>query len=266
MNALGVSQYGQMTAGSYMYIGPQGIVHGTTITVLNAARMQMKKEPGRKDIHGMLFVSSGLGGMSGAQPKAGNIAGVVSVVAEINPKAAQKRYDQGWVDELHSDLNELIPAIRKAVEERKTVSMAYVGNVVDLWERLAEENIKVDLGSDQTSLHNPWAGGYYPVDMTFEESKQMMAENPELFRERVQASLRRQVAAINKLTERGMYFFDYGTHSCCSQSVLEPTSWLPTASSDILHTFRTSWVRCSSTTASVRSDGYVHQASPKTWL
>lgn len=210
MNALGVSQYGQMTAGSYMYIGPQGIVHGTTITVLNAARMQMKKEPGRKDIHGMLFVSSGLGGMSGAQPKAGNIAGVVSVVAEINPKAAQKRYDQGWVDELHSDLNELIPAIRKAVEERKTVSMTYVGNVVDLWERLAEENIKVDLGSDQTSLHNPWAGGYYPVDMTFEESKQMMAENPELFRERVQASLRRQVAAINKLTERGMYFFDYG--------------------------------------------------------
>lgn len=210
MNALGVSQYGQMTAGSYMYIGPQGIVHGTTITVLNAARMQMKKEPGRKDIHGMLFVSSGLGGMSGAQPKAGNIAGVVSVVAEINLKAAQKRYDQGWVDELHSDLNELIPAIRKAVEERKTVSMAYVGNVVDLWERLAEENIKVDLGSDQTSLHNPWAGGYYPVDMTFEESKQMMAENPELFRERVQASLRRQVAAINKLTERGMYFFDYG--------------------------------------------------------
>lgn len=210
MNALGVSQYGQMTAGSYMYIGPQGIVHGTTITVLNAARMQMKKEPGRKDIHGMLFVSSGLGGMSGAQPKAGNIAGVVSVVAEINPKAAQKRYDQGWVDELHSDLNELIPAIRKAVEERKTVSMAYVGNVVDLWERLAEENIKVDLGSDQTSLHNPWAGGYYPVDMTFEESKQMMAENPELFRDRVQASLRRQVAAINKLTERGMYFFDYG--------------------------------------------------------
>lgn len=210
MNALGVSQYGQMTAGSYMYIGPQGIVHGTTITVLNAARMQMKKEPGRKDIHGMLFVSSGLGGMSGAQPKAGNIAGVVSVVAEINPKAAQKRYDQCWVDELHSDLNELIPAIRKAVEERKTVSMAYVGNVVDLWERLAEENIKVDLGSDQTSLHNPWAGGYYPVDMTFEESKQMMAENPELFRERVQASLRRQVAAINKLTERGMYFFDYG--------------------------------------------------------
>lgn len=210
MNALGVSQYGQMTAGSYMYIGPQGIVHGTTITVLNAARMQLKKEKERNDIHGMLFVSSGLGGMSGAQPKAGNIAGVVSVVAEINPLAAQKRYDQGWVDELHTNLDELIPSVRKAVEEKKTVSMAYVGNVVDLWERLADEGIKVDLGSDQTSLHNPWAGGYYPVGMTFEESKKMMADNPAEFRERVQASLRRQVAAINKLTERGMYFFDYG--------------------------------------------------------
>ena len=210
LNALGVSQYGQMTAGSYMYIGPQGIVHGTTITVLNAARKKMKDEPERKNIHGMLFVSSGLGGMSGAQPKAGNIAGVVSVIAEINPKAAQKRYDQGWVDELHSNLDELIPAIRYAVENRKTVSMAYVGNVVDLWERLANENIKVDLGSDQTSLHNPWAGGYYPVGMTLEESKLMMAEQPELFRERVQESLRRQVAAINKLTDNGMYFFDYG--------------------------------------------------------
>ena len=205
MNALGVSQYGQMTAGSYMYIGPQGIVHGTTITVLNAAR---KKRNG--DIHGMLFVSSGLGGMSGAQPKAGNIAGVVSVVAEINPKAAQKRYDQGWVDELHFKLDELIPAIWAAVAEKRTISMAYVGNVVDLWERLAEEEINVDLGSDQTSLHNPWAGGYYPVGMTLEESKQMMAENPSKFRECVQESLRRQVAAINKLTARGMYFFDYG--------------------------------------------------------
>ena len=205
MNTLGVSQYGQMTAGSYMYIGPQGIVHGTTITVLNAAR---KKRNG--DIHGMLFVSSGLGGMSGAQPKAGNIAGVVSVVAEINPKAAQKRYDQGWVDELHFKLDELIPAIRAAVAEKRTISMAYVGNVVDLWERLAEEEINVDLGSDQTSLHNPWAGGYYPVGMTLEESKQMMAENPSKFRECVQESLRRQVAAINKLTARGMYFFDYG--------------------------------------------------------
>ena len=210
LNALGVSQYGQMTAGSYMYIGPQGIVHGTTITVLNAARKKMAEEGGRNDIHGTLFVSSGLGGMSGAQPKAGNIAGVVSVVAEINPKAAQKRYDQGWVDELHDNLDELIPAIRQAVAERKTVSMAYVGNVVDLWERLAAENIKVDLGSDQTSLHNPWAGGYYPVGMTLEESKKMMAEEPELFRERVKESLRRQVAAINKLTAAGMYFFDYG--------------------------------------------------------
>ncbi len=199
-----------MTAGSYMYIGPQGIVHGTTITVLNAARKQLA-ETGKGDgIPGMLFVSSGLGGMSGAQPKAGNIAGVVSVVAEINPKAAQKRYEQGWVDELHTDLTELMAAIRAAVSARKAVSMAYVGNVVDLWERLAEEDIPVNLGSDQTSLHNPWAGGYYPVGMTLEESKRMMAEGPECFRCRVEESLRRQVAAINKLSERGMYFFDYG--------------------------------------------------------
>ncbi len=210
MNALGVSQYGQMTAGSYMYIGPQGIVHGTTITVLNAARKQLRQMPGRKDIRGMLFVSSGLGGMSGAQPKAGNIAGVVSVVAEINPKAAQKRYDQGWVDRLYDNLDELMPAIREAVDRRETLSMAYVGNVVDLWERLADEEMHVDLGSDQTSLHNPWAGGYYPVGLTLEESKQLMAEQPERFRELVQESLRRQVAAINRLTAKGMYFFDYG--------------------------------------------------------
>ncbi len=210
LNALGVSQYGQMTAGSYMYIGPQGIVHGTTITVLNAARKKLSDYPGRSDIHGMLFVSSGLGGMSGAQPKAGNIAGVVSVVAEINPQAAQKRYDQGWVDELHYNLDELMPVIKSAVAERRTVSLAYVGNVVDLWERLAEEEITVDLGSDQTSLHNPWAGGYYPVGLTFEESKRMMAEDPVRFKSAVEASLRRQVAAINKLTARGMYFFDYG--------------------------------------------------------
>ena len=202
-NALGVSQYGQMTAGSYMYIGPQGIVHGTTITVLNAAR-----KVGGNNMK--LFVTAGLGGMSGAQPKAGNIAGVVSVTAEINPLAARKRYDQGWVDELHESLDELIPAIRKAVDEKRVVSMAYVGNVVDLWERLAEENIHVDLGSDQTSLHNPWAGGYYPVGVSLEESKRMMAEEPEKFKEKVQASLRRQVAAINKLTANGMYFFDYG--------------------------------------------------------
>ena len=210
MNALGVSQYGQMTAGSYMYIGPQGIVHGTTITVLNAARTQMKKPGGPTDIHGMLFVSSGLGGMSGAQPKAGNIAGVVSIVAEINPLAAEKRHAQGWVDELHYSLDELIPAVRKAMEEKRTVSMAYVGNVVDLWERLADENMHVDLGSDQTSLHNPWAGGYYPVGVSLEESKRLMAEEPEKFRDLVQESLRRQVAAINKLTAQGMYFFDYG--------------------------------------------------------
>ncbi len=210
-NALGVSQYGQMTAGSYMYIGPQGIVHGTTITVLNAARKQLVKR-GQKggDIHGMLFVTAGLGGMSGAQPKAGNIAGVVSVTAEINPLAAEKRYEQGWVDELHDNLDELIPAIRKAVADKRTVSMAYVGNVVDLWERLAAEDMHVDLGSDQTSLHNPWAGGYYPVGLTLEESKQMMAEDPDKFKECVRESLRRQCAAINKLADKGMYFFDYG--------------------------------------------------------
>ena len=210
MNALGVSQYGQMTAGSYMYIGPQGIVHGTTITVLNAARKQLAQQSGRDSVAGMLFVSSGLGGMSGAQPKAGNIAGVVSVVAEINPLAAIKRHEQGWVDELHDNLDELIPAIRVAVEERRTTSIAYVGNVVDLWERLADEDIHVDLGSDQTSLHNPWAGGYYPVGLSLEESKRLMADDPDAFRECVRASLRRQVAAINRLADKGMYFFDYG--------------------------------------------------------
>lgn len=212
-NALGVSQYGQMTAGSYMYIGPQGIVHGTTITVMNAARKQLKARGiagTRENMKGMLFVTAGLGGMSGAQPKAGNIAGVVSVTAEINPLAARKRYDQGWVDELHENLDELIPRVRKAMENKETVSLAYVGNVVDLWERLAAENVPVDLGSDQTSLHNPWAGGYYPVGQTFEESVKMMAEEPERFREAVRASLRRHVAAINELAAKGMYFFDYG--------------------------------------------------------
>ena len=203
-NALGVSQYGQMTAGSYMYIGPQGIVHGTTITVMNAARKQGGSPAG------MLFVTAGLGGMSGAQPKAGNIAGVVSVTAEINPKAAEKRYAQGWVDELHTDLTELMGRIRKAVADKKPVSLAYVGNVVDLWERLADEGIHVDLGSDQTSLHNPWAGGYYPVGYSLEESKKMMADDPSAFKEAVQASLRRHVAAINRLAAEGMYFFDYG--------------------------------------------------------
>ena len=210
-NALGVSQYGQMTAGSYMYIGPQGIVHGTTITVMNAARMQLKKRGlSGDDRGGVLFVTAGLGGMSGAQPKAGNIAGVVSVTAEINPLAAQKRYDQGWVDEMYGDLGTLLPRIRKAVASKEVVSLAYVGNVVDLWERLADENMHVDLGSDQTSLHNPYAGGYYPAGYTLEESKQMMACEPERFREAVEASLRRQVAAINRLAAHGMYFFDYG--------------------------------------------------------
>ena len=208
MNALGVSQYGQMTAGSYMYIGPQGIVHGTTITVMNAARKRFTGD--RTSARGMLFVSSGLGGMSGAQPKAGNISGVVSVVAEINPKAARKRFEQGWVDELHESLDELIPRIRQAVKSKEVVSLAYVGNVVDLWERLADEGIDVDLGSDQTSLHNPWAGGYYPVGLSYEASNKMMAEEPARFRECVQESLRRQVDAINRLTARGMYFFDYG--------------------------------------------------------
>ncbi|MBQ9888396.1 MAG: urocanate hydratase [Bacteroidales bacterium] len=212
-NAMGVSQYGQMTAGSWMYIGPQGIVHGTTITVMNAARKQLRKrglQGTEEQRHGMLFVTSGLGGMSGAQPKAGNIAGVVSVTAEINPLAARKRFDQGWVDELHEDLDSLVGRIRKAVDGKETVSLAYVGNVVDLWERLADEGINVDLGSDQTSLHNPFAGGYYPAGYTLEESKKMMAEAPQEFREAVYASLRRQVAAINRLTAKGMYFFDYG--------------------------------------------------------
>ncbi|MBQ6985046.1 MAG: urocanate hydratase [Paludibacteraceae bacterium] len=212
-NALGVSQYGQMTAGSYMYIGPQGIVHGTTITVMNAARKQLRQRGMKgtaEERKGMLFVTAGLGGMSGAQPKAGNIAGVVSVTAEINPKAAEKRYEQGWVDELHTDLTELIARIRRAQDNKEVVSLAFVGNVVDLWERLADENMHVDLGSDQTSLHNPWAGGYYPVGYSLEESQRMMADEPDRFREAVQASLRRHVAAINRLSNNGMYFFDYG--------------------------------------------------------
>ncbi|MBO5779990.1 MAG: urocanate hydratase [Muribaculaceae bacterium] len=208
LNALGVSQYGQMTAGSYMYIGPQGIVHGTTITVLNAARKRLSER--KPTIAGMLFVTAGLGGMSGAQPKAGNIAGVVSITAEINPKAVEKRKAQGWVDEVYTSLDELLERTRKAMQAKETVSLAYQGNVVDLWERLADENIEVDLGSDQTSLHNPWAGGYYPAGLSYEESQRMMADDPERFKECVQESLRRQVAAINKLADRGMYFFDYG--------------------------------------------------------
>ena len=203
-NAMGVTQYGQMTAGSYMYIGPQGIVHGTTITVLNASRKQGGTPAGK------LFITAGLGGMSGAQPKAGNIAGVVSITAEINPSATDKRHSQGWVDEVYSDLDELFAKVNEARANKIARSFAYQGNVVDLWEYAAEHDIQVDLGSDQTSLHNPFAGGYYPVGYSFEESKQMMAEEPERFKDAVYASLRRHVAAVNKLTAKGMYFFDYG--------------------------------------------------------
>lgn len=207
-NALGVSQYGQMTAGSFMYIGPQGIVHGTTITVMNAARKQLK--PGETSIGGKFFVSSGLGGMSGAQPKAGVISGVVSVIAEVNPKAVHTRHSQGWVDEVFTDLDKLIPRMIEARTNKEAVSLAYQGNIVDLWERLVRENIYIDLGSDQTSLHNPWAGGYYPVGFSYEESNRMMADEPERFKAEVQKTLCRHADAINKLSANGMYFFDYG--------------------------------------------------------
>jgi urocanate hydratase len=205
-NALGVTQYGQMTAGSYMYIGPQGIVHGTTITVLNACRM-IKSSPGTK---GKLFVTAGLGGMSGAQPKAGNIAGVVTICAEINPAAAYKRHAQGWVDEVITDVDACIDAALAWQQKGEAHSIAYLGNVVDLWERLAARKIKVDLGSDQTSLHNPWAGGYYPVGLTYDESNALMVKDPAAFKQRVQETLRRHVNAVNTLADQGMYFFDYG--------------------------------------------------------
>lgn len=205
MNALGVSQYGQMTAGSYMYIGPQGIVHGTTITVLNALR-KVGKEPNS----GALFVTAGLGGMSGAQPKAGNIAGCISVTAEVNTAASRKRHEQGWVDELISNMDELVERVRQAQKNKETVSIAYEGNVVEVWERFAQEEIYVDLGSDQTSLHNPWAGGYYPVDLSYEDANVMMANDPNRFKELVQQTLRRHANAVNKHAERGTYFFDYG--------------------------------------------------------
>ena len=206
-NALGVSQYGQMTAGSFMYIGPQGIVHGTTITVLNAGRKIDKENP---SLGGKLFVTSGLGGMSGAQAKASVIAGAIGVIAEVNPKAVETRHLQNWVDEVYENLDELITRIKKAKAEKEAVSLAYQGNIVDLWEKFVEEDMYVELGSDQTSLHNPWAGGYYPAELSYEESNIMMAEEPEKFKEKVQESLRRQVVAINKLTAKGMYFFDYG--------------------------------------------------------
>lgn len=204
-NALGVTQYGQMTAGSYMYIGPQGIVHGTTITVLNAGR-----KIGNGKLAGKLFITAGLGGMSGAQPKAGNIAGCVSITAEINPKATHTRHSQGWVDEVYDDLDKLFTRVAEARKREEVVSFAYQGNIVDLWEYVANNNIHVDLGSDQTSLHNPWAGGYYPVGITFEESNRMMAEEPEKFHEAVIETLRRHIAAVNKVAANGMYFFDYG--------------------------------------------------------
>ena len=206
-NALGVTQYGQMTAGSYMYIGPQGIVHGTTITVLNAGRKIAKNG---EDLAGKLFVTSGLGGMSGAQPKAGNIAGCITVCAEVNPKAAKTRHEQGWVDEIIENSAELVDRVQKAKANREVVSIAFLGNIVEVWEKFDAENLYVDLGSDQTSLHNPWAGGYYPIGITFEHAKQMMAANPEEFKLKVQESLRRHAAAINKHTAKGTYFFDYG--------------------------------------------------------
>jgi len=208
-NALGVTQYGQMTAGSYMYIGPQGIVHGTTITVMNAAR-RMREQRGMKPNDPILFVTAGLGGMSGAQPKAGNIAGVVSVTAEVNPKAAYKRHEQGWVDMITDDLNELCASVRKAMAENTITSFAYIGNIVDVWEKFDAEGIEVHLGSDQTSLHNPWAGGYYPAGISYEESNRMMAEQPELFKEKVQETLRAHATAVNRHAAKGMYFFDYG--------------------------------------------------------
>ncbi len=207
-NALGVSQYGQMTAGSYMYIGPQGIVHGTTITVMNAARKVSL--PDEDPFAGKLFVTSGLGGMSGAQPKAANISGVISVTAEVNPAASYKRHEQGWVDEIISDLDKVVERVKIAKEKKEVVSIAYDGNIVDLWEKFDKENVFIDLGSDQTSLHNPWAGGYYPVGLTFEESNEMMVSNPDLFKEKVRESLCRQADAINKHATKGTYFFDYG--------------------------------------------------------
>ena len=206
-NALGVTQYGQMTAGSYMYIGPQGIVHGTNITILNAGRKIAKEGEG---LAGKLFVTSGLGGMSGAQPKAGNIAGYITVVAEVNPKAASKRHSQGWVDEIIGNMGELIARVKLAKQNKEVVSIAYQGNIVEVWEQFDQENIFIDLGSDQTSLHNPWAGGYYPIGLTYEESNNLMASDPESFKEEVKETLRRHATAINKHTEKGTYFFDYG--------------------------------------------------------
>jgi len=261
-NALGVTQYGQMTAGSYMYIGPQGIVHGTTITVLNAARMKSSGGP-----EGKLFVTAGLGGMSGAQPKAGNIAGVVSITAEINPKAAYKRHEQGWVDEITTSTDEAIDMALEFQAAKRARSIAYIGNIVDLWERMVARDVHVDLGSDQTSLHNPWAGGYYPQGMSYEEANTMMAEDPATFKQRIQETLKRHVKAVNALVEKGMYFFDYG-----NAFLLESSR----AGAEIMdeegelfrypRTYRTSWGRCVSTMDLGRSVGFVPLEKVKIWI
>ena len=255
-NALGVTQYGQMTAGSYMYIGPQGIVHGTTITVLNGFR-KIKKNPS-----GGLFVTSGLGGMSGAQPKAGTIAGCVTVCAEVNPKITKIRHEQGWIHEIVEDLDLLVSRVRKALENKEIVSIAYLGNIVDVWEKFDQENLHIDLGSDQTSLHNPWAGGYYPVDISFEASNEMMANNPEQFKEEVQRTLRRHAAAINKHTAKGTYFFDYGNAflleaSRAGADVMAENPIIRQRIQNTPLTFRTLWALCVSTTVSDLSVGFV---------
>ena len=261
-NALGVSQYGQMTAGSYMYIGPQGIVHGTTITVLNAARRLKGKEDGKK----LLFISSGLGGMSGAQPKAGNIAGVISVIAEVNPWAIHTRHSQGWVDEVFEDISSLVKRVIKAKENNEVVSLAYHGNIVDVWERFADEGLYADLGSDQTSLHNPWAGGYYPAGISFEDAVVMMSKNPARFKELVQESLRRQVPAINRHTAKGHISLIMVMHFFLKLPGQGPISSMTGATSAILPMSRTSWGRCALIMASDLSDGCAVRAGKKTWL
>ncbi len=243
-NALGVTQYGQMTAGSYMYIGPQGIVHGTTITLMNAFRKILGRNEGPE---GKVFLTSGLGGMSGAQPKAGNITGCITVCAEVNIKAAEKRHSQGWADLLIDNMPELIKRVKEAQENQEVLSIAFHGNIVDVWEQFYEENIFVHVGSDQTSLHNPWSGGYYPQGLSFEEANEMISSDPEEFKKRVQESLRRQTEAINRHAERGTYFFDYGNAFLLEASRAGPTSWARTGSiSGIPPTCRTFWAPCAS--------------------
>ena len=260
-NALGVTQYGQMTAGSYMYIGPQGIVHGTAITVLNAFRRVL---PTDTPIAGRIFLTAGLGGMSGAQPKAGNIAGCITICAEVNPMAARKRYEQGWVDALFDDMDALVDRTRAAVAGKETISLAYIGNVVHVWERFAEEEIHVDLGSDQTSLHNPWSGGYYPVGLTFEQANEMMADNPEGFREKVQESLRRHVHAINRHTAQGPTSLITGTPFSWKHQGPAQTLWPKMVYiSGIPRMFRISWDPFVLTMDLAPSDGFVRPGSLK---